>query len=245
MAVLVGVEEKVELGVAVGVCVRVAVWVAVGEEVGVPEGVALGVKLAVLLAVRDGVAVIELVAVDVAEAVDVEVEVGVGVRLGVKEAVGVGVAVAVLVGVVEGVAEGVSVGVAVAEVAEVGMTSRYISLGWSVTVKEEEVAWDVPAMAVTALGAGLSLPLMERVVASCETPEDPVPTGSITQALPEDAGVKPEMLKVTDWLAVGLLLTAKRVRSFEASRAAKADTVVALLLVQVTMLVPNFPVSMG
>jgi hypothetical protein len=75
-------------------------------------------------------------------------------------------------------------------------------------------------MAVTALGDGLLLPLMERVVASCETPDEPVPTGSITQAFPEVAGVNPEMLIVVDMLEVGLLLTMKRVRSPEVLRAA-------------------------
>jgi hypothetical protein len=47
-----------------------------------------------------------------------------------------------------------------------------------------------------------------------------LPEGNMTQALPEAAGLNPEIEIVAFWLEEGLLLTIKRVRSPEASVAA-------------------------
>jgi hypothetical protein len=174
----------------------------VGVKVEVLAGV--GIPLAVPVGVREGVT--ERVEVKVA----VEVTVGLLVRVGekVKVVVLVGVLVRVGVEVKVLVLVGVTVGL---ELPVPGITIKYISLGWRVTLKVLEVVWAVPAMAVTALGAGFTVPLIERLVASCETP--PVlPDGNITQASPEEAGVNPVILIVAVSLVLGLLFTMKRVK---------------------------------
>ncbi len=56
--------------------------------------------------------------------------------------------------------------------------------------------------------------------ASWGAPLEEVPWGSMTQAWPEAAGVNPEMLMVAVSLALGLLLTMKRVKFPEPSIAA-------------------------
>jgi hypothetical protein len=165
--------------------------------------VSVGVEVKVKVFVR--VAVEVMLAVDVEVIVRVGVKVDVGATVGVRVAVSVEVRVGVLVGPVELVP---------------GMTIRSISLGWRVKVKVDPVAWATPAIPAMALGAGFTVPLIEILGASCGAPEELVPEGSITQACPLAAGVNPETVTVTAMLAVGWLLTMKRVRLPEASLAA-------------------------
>ena len=69
-------------------------------------------------------------------------------------------------------------------------------------------------------GEGFGLPLICRPGASWGAPVEDVPEGSITQAWPEDAGLKPETVTLAGMGVAGLLLTIKRVRFPEASVAA-------------------------
>ena len=82
------------------------------------------------------------------------------------------------------------------------------------------MVWEVPAMAVTALGTGFTFPLIWMLGASWGAPVDEVPDGSMTQAWPEEAGVNPDTVTLAGWLLLGSLLTMKRVRFPDESVAA-------------------------
>ena len=172
-----------DVALEVAVFVKVLVRVAVGVKVAVLATVLVTVEVAVRLAVG--------VAVFVAVFVRVAVRVKVGVFTGVLVRVAVGVPVGVLVAPVE---------------LEPGITIKSISLGWRLTVKVVPVVWVTPAMDAILAGAGFTVPLIERLVASWVTP--PVlPEGSISQARPDEAGVNPDTVTVVAMVELGLLFT--------------------------------------